>query len=138
MATAARAAVLRGQAGIVPTQRKDITFDKATREFRERHVATKRATTERSYGQDLAHLDTFFMGKRLSEIGPLTIEGYRKARTRGHTVAKVRCNREVALLRTLFARMIAWASSRGRTPCGRWAASPRWAGTRSRAVGSGC
>lgn len=36
------------------------------------------------------------------------MEGYRKARTEGHTRAKVRCNREVSLLRTLYARLAAW------------------------------
>lgn len=96
--------------------RKDITFARAVREFRERHVASKRANTQRSYGQDLARLEAFFAGKRLSEIGPLTVEGYRKARTKGHTVAKVRCNREVALLRSLFARMAAWGLYEGANP----------------------
>ena len=96
--------------------RKYITFARAVREFRERHVASKRANTQRSYGQDLARLEAFFAGKRLSEIGPLTVEGYRKARTKGHTVAKVRCNREVALLRSLFARMAAWGLYEGANP----------------------
>ena len=116
LATAARAAALRGQAGILPAVRRDFTFDRALREFRERHLPSLRATTQRAYGQDLGHLEAFFTGKRLSEIGPLTVEGYRKARTEGHTRAKVRCNREVSLLRTLYARAAAWDLYEGDNP----------------------
>jgi integrase len=116
LATAARAAALRGQAGILPPVRRDLPFDRALREFRERHVSSKRAATQRTYGQDLAHLEAFFTDKRLSEIGPLTVEGYRRDRTQQHTRAKVRCNREVALLRTLYARMTAWGLYEGDNP----------------------
>jgi integrase/recombinase XerD len=116
LATAARAAVLRGNAGIAPVLKKDVLFEKTVREFRDRHVADKRANTQRIYSQDLDHLSAYFREKRLSEIGPLTIEGYRKWRTKGHTVARVRCNREVALLRTLFSRMNAWGLYEGANP----------------------
>jgi integrase len=116
LATAARAAALRGQAGILPPTRRDLTFDRALREFRERHLPGLRPTTQRSYGQHLAHLEAFFTGKRLSEIGPLTVEGYRKARTKNHTASKVRCNREVDLVRTLYARMAAWGLYGGLSP----------------------
>jgi integrase len=116
LATAARAAALRGQAGILPTVRRDCTVDRALREFRERHLPSLRATTQRTYTQDLTRLEAFFTGKRLSEIGPLTVEGYRKARTQGHKRSRVRCNREVTLLRTLYARMAAWNLYDGDNP----------------------
>jgi integrase len=116
LAMAARAAALRGPAGILPAMRRDSTFDRALREFRERHLPGLRATTQRAYTQQLDRLEAFFVGKRLSEIGPLTVEGYRKARTQNHTRSKVRCNREVALLRTLYARMAAWNLYDGDNP----------------------
>jgi integrase len=116
LATAARAAALRGQAGILPAVRQDVGFDRALREFRARHLPGLRATTQRAYGQELDRLEAFFAGKRLGEIGPLTVEGYRKARTQNHTASKVRCNREVALLRTLYARMAAWGLYEGDNP----------------------
>lgn len=116
LATAERAAVLRGQAGILPPVRRDVPFDRALREFRERHLPGLRATTQRAYTQHLDRLEAFFAGKRLGEIGPLTVEGYRKSRTQNHTMSKVRCNREVALLRTLYARMAAWGLYEGDNP----------------------
>lgn len=116
LAVAARAAVLRGVHGIAPTMRKDITFDKAVREFTERHVRTKRPSTQAVYAESLARLTAYFGTKRLSEIGPLTVEGYRKARTQNHTTSRVRCDREVALLRALFGRMSAWGLYEGPNP----------------------
>jgi hypothetical protein len=138
LATAARAATLRGQAGILPPVRRDCTFERAVREFRERHLPSQRATTQRTYGQDLAHLEAFFAGKRLSDISPFTVESYRRTRTAQHTRAKVRCNREVALLRTLYARMAPGGCTRATTRSAPSGGAPRWAAMKSRAGASAC
>ena len=116
LATAERAAMLRGQAGILPPTRRDVTFERAVREFRERHLPSLRETTRRAYGQELDRLAAHFGNVRLSQIGALAIEGYRKARTKDHTRARVRCNREVERLRSLFHRMIAWGLYEGEVP----------------------
>jgi len=116
LATAARANALRGAAGILPTTPKDCTVEHALKVFTERHVATLRPSTQRVCHDGLKRLAAYFKGRRLSEIGPLSIEGYRKQRTANHTRARVRSNREITLLRTIYSRMIAWNLFGGDNP----------------------
>ncbi len=73
LATAERTAVLRGQAGILPPVRRDVTFERAVREYRERHLPSLRVTTRRAYGQERDRLAAHFGAKRLGEIGPLRV-----------------------------------------------------------------
>jgi len=55
------------------------------------------------------------------EISQLAVDGYRQARTKDHTAARVLCNREVTVLRAFFCRMVAYglfdggSDSRSRT-----------------------
>lgn len=108
LAMAERIAAVRGQAGLLAPARRDVTFERAVREYRERHLPGLRPTTQQTYGHELDRLAAHFGATRLSAIGPLAVEGYRKARTADHTRARVRCNREVERLRALFHRMLAW------------------------------
>jgi hypothetical protein len=60
LATAERAAALRGQAGLLPAVRRDLPFDRAVREYRERHLPSLRLATQHVYGQELDQLAAHF------------------------------------------------------------------------------
>ncbi len=55
-----------------------------------------------------------FPGKRLSELHAFALEGYKRKRAEGG--AKVRVNRELARLKTLFNKAIEWGKYEGENP----------------------
>src|SRR5215472_12793210 len=125
LATIERAKILRGEAGI-GKKRKDLPFKEARKQFDEKCVSEKRATTQRGYLQCLERLGRTFDDKRLSEITPWALEKYKSERTTGVQLverpdglsdaewerrrkqalrgAPIRVNRELAVLKTLFNR----------------------------------
>jgi integrase len=98
LATAYRAAILRGEAGILQ-KKKDVTFEKASADFLEAMKGRIRENTYRSYETCLNSMADHFKGKSLSEISAFLIEAWKKKRKED---APVSFNRELGTLRTMF------------------------------------
>jgi integrase len=113
LASVQRGAILKGEAGI-GSKRKDYPFDKAKDAFIQWMETNKRPRTVRVYRQALDRLAVSFSGKALSQISPFDIE--RHKRIRAEAGARVRANREVAMLKSLFNRAKAWGFFEGENP----------------------
>ncbi len=79
-----------------------------------RWLVHQRPRTMRGYRQCLAHLSESFQGKRLSQISAFDVERHKKRQMEAH--ARVRANREVAVLKTLFNRCKDWGFYEGDNP----------------------
>ncbi len=113
LAQVQRAAILKGEAGI-GKKRKDLPFDEARKKFEAWMQAEKRPSTQRGYRQCLAQLAGTFSGQRLGAITPWALEAYKKARVEAG--APIRVNRELAVLKTLVNRCVAWGLYEGENP----------------------
>lgn len=113
LASVTRGAILKGEAGI-GNKRKDCTFDKAKDAFLQWTETNKRPRTVRVYRQALERLAVSFSGKPLSRISPFDIE--RHKRLRAEAGARVRANREVAMLKSPFNKAKAWGFFEGENP----------------------
>jgi integrase len=98
LATAYRAAVLRGEVGILQ-KKKDLLFENAVKDFLEAAKGRIRANTYRSYETSLESIAGAFKGKNLSEISAFLIEAWKKKRKEE---APVSFNRELGTLKTMF------------------------------------
>src|SRR5262245_47860595 len=138
LAQVQRAAILKGEAGIGTKCKKDLSFDEARKKFEDWAKADKKPNTVRSYRACLRYLNNAFGCKRLSEITPWSLEAYKKRRGEGKQLtdrptdltdrewnrrcdvakrgAPVRANRELAVLKTLFGKTIAWGLYEGGNP----------------------
>ena len=113
IATAKRAAILKGEAGIAH-KKKDISFEDAKRVFLEWAKANKRPKTLRSYVQCTNQLEKSFRGMKLSEIHTFLIEKHKQRRAAED--AKIAANREITCLKTLYNRCIDWRRYEGENP----------------------
>jgi integrase len=113
LASIKRAAILKGEAGI-GKKKLDVSFEKAVEEFLHWAVANKKPRTVETYKQCLHHLQKSFAGKRLSQICTLDVERHKRKRI--DEGARVRPNREIALLRNLFNRCTEWGLFEGENP----------------------
>ncbi|MEQ1845373.1 MAG: site-specific integrase [Nitrospira sp.] len=113
LASVQRGALLKGEAGI-GNKRKDCPFDKAKDAFLQWTETNKRPRTVRVYRQALDRLAVSFSGKTLSQISPFDIE--RHKRLRAEAGARVRANREVAMLKSLFNKAKMWGFFEGENP----------------------
>ncbi len=113
LALVKRTQILKSEAGI-GNKRKDCSFMKAKEEFLKWTVANKRPRTLRTYRQCLDHLSVSFDGKRLSNITGWLIEKHKQRRAKAE--ARVRANREVAVLKTLFNYALRMGLFRGSNP----------------------
>ncbi len=94
-----RAQILKGDEGI-GKKRKDCQFEKAKDEFLKHTKTDRRPRTYQTYHECLTRMTTSFHGKRLSEITTWLIKGHHQARVTSG--ARIRANREVAVLKNLF------------------------------------
>ena len=108
-----RGAILKGEAGI-GKKRKDLSFDEARKKFEDWVTASKKAHTVRSYKECLCRLAESFSGTRLSQISSFHAEGHRQRRIKAG--ARVRANRELAVLKNLFSRCREWTLFEGDNP----------------------
>jgi len=113
IASVERAAILKGEAGI-GKKKKDCRFEKARVEFEKWALSNKRPRTYRTYRQCLNHLAKAFNWKKLSEIHSFGVEKYK--RERAEAGARVRANRELAVLKMLFNRAKEWKLFEGDNP----------------------
>ena len=113
LAVVKRGKILKGEEGI-GRKKKDISFEMAKEEFVRWAKANKRVRTLRTYRQCLDHLEHSFSGKRLSQISPIDIERHKRKRI--ESGAKVRPNRELAVLKMLFNRCNEWGMFEGENP----------------------
>jgi len=113
IATAKRAAILKGDVGII-VKRKDVSFEKAAEEFLKWAEANKRPKTYTTYKSIVNRLKESFGNKMLSEIHPFLIEKYKQRRIAEN--AKVSVNRELSRLRTLFNLCLKWKHYEGENP----------------------
>ena len=108
-----RAEILKGEVGI-GQKRKNILFDKAAEDFFVWAKANKRPKTVKSYSYCVGQLKRSFSGKALAQIHPFLIEKHKKMRI--EEGAAVSANRELAALKALFNRCIAWRKYDGANP----------------------
>ena len=113
LASVKRAAILRGEAGI-GKKRRDITYERAKEAFVNWAKASKRPRTVGTYTQCLDHLAKSFAGKNLSAISSWLVERHKQDRVKAG--AKVRANREIAVLKMLFNRCVEWGFFEGTNP----------------------
>jgi len=113
LAQVERGKILRGEAGI-GKKPKDLTFDEAKKKYEDWVTVNKKANTAKSYKECLRRLHSSFTGRRLSEISPFHIEAHKQARIKDG--ARVRANREVAVLKAVFNRCKEWKLFEGENP----------------------
>jgi integrase len=113
LANVKRAAILKGQAGI-GKKAKDLTFDEARRKFEAWAEANEKPGTAQAYKECLRRLAESFSGTRLSALSPFLVEKHKQ--TRIQAGARVRANRELAVLKSLFNRCRAWRLFEGDNP----------------------
>ncbi len=110
LAAVKRAGILKGEAGI-GHKRKDILFDKAAEESLAWVKTNKKPRTLKDYRQCIEHLKESFSGKHLGKILALDIERHKRSRV--DAGAKVRANRELAVLHNLLNRSRSWGLFEG-------------------------
>jgi integrase len=135
-----RTAILRSERGF-GKKGKDLTFNDARKKFEDWVKADKKPNTIRTYTACLDKLAEIFNGKRLSDITPWSLEAYKKRRGVGRQLterpkgvaakewnrrcqivkrgAPIRANRELAVLKTLYNKCIAWGVHKGENPVGK-------------------
>jgi len=100
-----RGAILKGEAGI-GRKPKDITFDEARKKFELWAAASKKPGTAQAYKECLRRLAESFSGTCLSALSPFLVEKHKQRRIQAG--ARVRANRELAVLKSLFNRCKEW------------------------------
>lgn len=105
LANVKRAGILKGEAGI-GRKKKDLSFKEAREKFEAWAEANKKPNTVTTYRECLRRLAESFGTKRLSEIAPFHVEAHKQRRIQAG--ARVRANRELAVLKTLFHRCQDW------------------------------
>jgi integrase len=113
LASIERAKFLKGEAGI-GRKKKDVLFDAAREKFLEWTETNTKPRTVRDYRLCLTQLQKSFDGKRLSQIGALDVERHKHSRVKAG--AKVRPNREIAVLKHLYNKAKAWKLYEGENP----------------------
>lgn len=113
LAQVQRGAILRGELGI-GKKRKDIDFVAARKKFEDWATASKKPGTTHYYKECLRRLSESFAGKRLGSISPIDVERHKQIRIQSG--ARVRANRELAVLKALFNRCLEWKLFEGDNP----------------------
>ena len=89
--------------------RQEVLFESHSSEYLEIYAKQNK----RSWARDetsIDHLKRFFRGRNLSDITPELIEKYRQAR-RAEGIAPATANRELACLKTIFAKAVEWGKT---------------------------
>ena len=113
LAQVQRGAILKGEAGI-GKKAKDLGFDDARKKFEAWAEANKKPGTARAYKGCLRRLAESFSGTRLGALSPFLVEKHKQIRIAAG--ARVRANRELAVLKSLFNRCRAWRLFEGDNP----------------------
>lgn len=108
-----RGAILKGELGI-GKKAKDLSFDDARKKFEAWATASKKPGTAQAYKECLRRLAESFSGTRLSVLSPFLVEKHKQGRIQAG--ARVRANRELAVLKSLFNRCRAWRLFEGDNP----------------------
>jgi integrase len=108
-----RGAILKGEAGI-GRKRNDLSFDEARKKFEAWADASKKPGTARAYKNCLRRLAESFSGSPLSALSPFLVEKHKQQRIQDG--ARVRANRELAVLKSLFNRCREWRLFEGDNP----------------------
>ena len=114
LASVKRAAILKGEARITRKKTRDIVFDEAVDEFVKWVETNRKPHTLRGYRDCLKSLTTAFSGRRLSQICSLDVERHKRSRVEAG--ARVRANREIAVLKNLFNKCREWGVYDGPNP----------------------
>ncbi len=113
LAQVQRGAILKGELGI-GKKAKDLSFDEARKKFEAWATASKKSGTAQAYKECLRRLAESFSGTRLSTLSPFLVEKHKQARIQAG--ARVRANRELAVLKSLFNRCRDWQLFEGDNP----------------------
>ena len=115
LASLKRAPILRGEAGIAQKKtRRDVSFDPAHDEFSNWITTNRKSHTVRGYQLCLKQLKRSFTGRQLSHICSLDVERHKGSRV--ESGARVRANREIAVLKTLYNKCKEWGLYEGENP----------------------
>jgi integrase len=112
LASVKRAAFLKGEVGI--RKKRDLSFKDAREKFEQWAEANKKPNTLTTYRECLRRLAESFGGTRLSMISPFAVEAHKQRRLQAR--ARVRANRECAVLKALFHRCQDWGLFEGDNP----------------------
>jgi len=113
LAQVIRGQILKGDFGI-GKKTKDLTFDEARKKFEAWAEHEKKHHTVRSYKECLRRLAESFSGRRLSQISSFAVQKHRQDRIATH--ARVRANRELAVLKALFNQCLKFKMFEGSNP----------------------
>jgi integrase len=113
LANVKRAAILKGEAGN-GKKAKDLTFDEDRTKFEAWATASKKPGTAQAYKECLRRLAKSFSGTGLSALSPFLVEKHKQARIAAK--ARVRANRGLAVLKSLFNRCKEWKLFEGDNP----------------------
>jgi integrase len=113
LASVKRGAILKGEVGI-GRKKKDLSFDEARKKFEAWATASKKPGTAQAYKECLRRLAESFSGTRLSQISSFSIEAHKQRRIQAG--ARVRANRELAVLKSVFNRCREWKLYEGDNP----------------------
>lgn len=113
LASVKRGAILKGEAGI-GKRAKDLSFDDARKKFEAWAEASKKPATVKDYKECLRRLSESFSGTRLSALSPFLVEKHKQQRIQAG--ARVRANRELAVLKSVFNRCREWKLFEGENP----------------------
>jgi integrase len=109
----ARSKILKGEAGI-GKKKKDLPFKEARDEFEAWAEANKKPSAVNAYKECLRRLAESFGPRRLREIAPFHGEAHKQHRIQAG--ARIRANRELAVLKALFHRCQDWGVFEGDNP----------------------
>ncbi len=113
LANVKRAGILKGEAGI-GNKKRDLPFDEARKRFETWAMANKKPGTVKDYKECLRRLSESFSGKRSSEVSPFLVEKHKQGRIAAG--ARVRANRELAVLKASLQSLPRVGTVRGRQP----------------------
>jgi hypothetical protein len=108
-----RGAILKGEAGIGKKAR-DLSFDDARKKFELWAMVSKKTGTVMDYKECLRRLAESFSGVRLGVLSPFLVEKHKQQRIQAG--ARIRANRELAVLKSLFNRCREWQLFEGENP----------------------
>ena len=113
LAQVQRGTILKGELGI-GKKAKDLPFDEARKKIEAWATVSKKSGTAQAYKECLRRLAESFSGKRLSQMSSFLVEGHKQRRIQAG--ARVRANRELAVLKSLFNRCREWKLFEGDNP----------------------
>ncbi len=104
-----RGDIIKEGHGIAARPVPSLPLEKAAKLFTEWAQANRRPETAKRYAGALRPVLRHFAGKRLADVSPFALEGYKRARV--EQGVRTGLNRELEALRNLYNRMVEWGKA---------------------------